>query len=303
MKIFFDNVNFESHSGPNSFARKISNSFMSKGHEVESGVPTSTPEIQFSFISAKYKIAPIIQRLDGIYFNSEQDFNHLNIPIESTYSMADAAIFQSSFNKNLVHHYFGSHENSHIINNGTDLDSISKISPLSSNVIDEFETVWSCASSWRPHKRLSENIRYFLEFSSEDDCLIIAGNNPDFTVADPRIFYAGDLDWESLISLYRRSKYFLHLSWLDHCPNVVVDARASGCHIICSSTGGTSEIAGKNSTIINEDEWDFSPIKLYKPPEMDFSNICKEENEDISIDINEVADRYLDVFGDVLCDF
>jgi len=72
-----------------------------------------------------------------------------------------------------------------------------------------------------------------------------------------------------------------------------VDARASGCNIICSSAGGTREIAGVNATIIQEDEWDFEPVELYSPPGLDFNK--KTENvwnklEDVSM--HNVAKRY-----------
>ncbi len=46
----------------------------------------------------------------------------------------------------------------------------------------------------------------------------------------------------------------------------------SGCQIICSSTGGTKEIAGKDAIIIKEEEWDFMPINLYDPPILNFNN-------------------------------
>jgi hypothetical protein len=97
-----------------------------------------------------------------------------------------------------------------------------------------------------------------------------------------RIFYAGHLDWESLIGLYKSSSYFIHLAYLDHCPNVVVDAAACNCNIICSSTGGTSEIDAFNKTIIQEKEWDFSPVMLYEPPKIDFKNFKKETTDKIN---------------------
>ncbi len=301
MNIFLDNVNLSSRSGPNSFGKKIKKEFENTGHSVFSNVSkfdNSSPDVQLSFIAAQFKIAPLVQRLDGIYFNSAQDFNSLNSPIEATYSASDAVIFQSNFNRDLTNHYFGKKEKSFVIRNGTDLDTIDKIDPMSNDHIDNFENVWSCASSWRPHKRLNENIRYFLEMSGENDCLVIAGNNPDSMISNSRIFYAGDLDWNTLISVYKRSKYFIHLAWLDHCPNVVVDARAAGCHIICSSAGGTKEIAGSNSTIIVEDDWDFTPTKLYSPPAMDFSNtITGEISSDI--DIKNVSKMYLEVLKEV----
>ena len=132
--------------------------------------------------------------------------------------------------------------------------------------------MWSCASTWRPHKRLGENIRYFLEHSSDKDCLVVAGQT-DYAKAHDRVFFTGNLSQRALIALYKRSKYFLHLAWLDHCPNVVVDARASGCRVVCSSAGGTKEIAGQDAIIIEEEEWDMSPVELYNPPKMNFNKV------------------------------
>jgi len=302
VNIFLDNVNLNSRSGPNSFGKKLKREFENSGHKVLASVEECKdikPDIQLSFIAARFKIAPIVQRLDGIYFNSEQDFNSLNSPIEATYQIADSVIFQSDFNRDLTSHYFGKKEKSFVIRNGTDLDLINDISPIENDNLDKFQNIWSCASSWRPHKRLSDNVRYFLENSEENDCLVIAGNNPDHVVSHPRIFYAGDLEWNALISLYKRSEYFIHLAWLDHCPNVVVDARASGCHIVCSSSGGTREIAGENSTIILEDDWDFTPTKLYSPPDMNFSNRGKGKVSS-DIDIKNVEKMYSDVFYEIL---
>ena len=294
MKIAFENVDFNSSSGPNGFSRKLASSFIKGGHEITS----NSPDIQLSFIQSFKKIAPTVQRLDGIYFNTDQDWEHLNNPIKKTYAESDAVIFQTKFNKDLVENFFGSRLNSHVIHNGTDLESISNIPEADISNLGEFEKVWCCASHWRPHKRLSENVQYFLDFSSDGDCLIVAGK--DSQVPDhPRIFNVGNLSWERLISVLKRSDYFLHLSWLDHCPNVVIDARASGCHVICSSSGGTHEISGKNSTVIEEDLWDFSPIKLYSPPVMDFSK--KRINAvDSDIDIRSVSNLYLEIFRKVL---
>jgi glycosyltransferase involved in cell wall biosynthesis len=103
----------------------------------------------------------------------------------------------------------------------------------------------------------------------------------------------GDLPHEALIALYKRSKYFVHLAWLDHCPNVVVDARASGCRIVCATAGGTKEIAGKNAIVLQEEEWNFEPLDLYSPPEIDFDNMLdNDENKGYNIDMNMVMLKY-----------
>ena len=249
MKIYFDNIDFNSCSGPNSFGTKLASELEKNGHRINKD---KDPDIQLSFIQAAQKLAPVVQRLDGIYFNSEQDWELLNKPIRQTYDLANGVVFQSEFNKTLTEKYFGKKEKSIVIHNGTDLEYISKIPELNDPVINKFDNVWSCASSWRPHKRLSENVRYFLEHSGDNDCLIIAGNNPDYQIKHNRVFYVGNLNYPQLISLYKKSKYFIHLALMDHCPNVVVDARAAGCKIICSSSGGTKEIAGDHSVIIQD---------------------------------------------------
>jgi len=222
----------------------------------------------------------------------------MNQPILDSYSDAAAIVVQSSFNKELVERYFGVRENINIIHNGTNLEVISSIPPANIGGRSR-ENVWLCASSWRPHKRLNENIRYFLDNAPKSAVLLVAGSNSAF-VKNDRIFDVGDLSWEQLISVMKASSHFIHLSWLDHCPNVVVDARASGCHIVCSSTGGTAEISGPDSTIIEEDCWDFVPTRLYDPPPIDFTRKATNPDLDISVDIRDASKKYVEVFNKVI---
>ena len=145
---------------------------------------------------------------------------------------------------------------------------------------------------------MNENINYFLEHSEENAGLIIAGSvDSKDQVEHERIHYFGPLNQKELIKLYKSSDYFMHLAWLDHCPNVVVDARASGCKIICSSTGGTKEIAGKDAIVIEEDEWDFVPFECNVSSVLDFSRKIENiYNKDSSMDF--VSDRYLEFFNE-----
>ena len=291
MNIFLDNVDLKSRSGPNHFAKKLKKYMERQG---DTFTFAEVFDAQISFIQISNKVAPVYQRLDGIYFNSEQDFERMNGPIKQTYAESKGVIFQSEFNKELTFKYFGKHNNYKVIHNGADLEYIDTVGPLETSAIDKYEKVWCCASSWRPHKRLNENIKYFLEHSSEKECLVVAGNVTEKT-PHSRIYYTGDLNIMTLTSLYKRSDYFLHLAYLDHCPNVVVDAAACGCHVICSSSGGTKEVA-QNATVIQEEVWDFKPTLLYKPPEMDFT---KKKSNDIktNIDMSFVASQYAKFIG------
>ncbi len=288
MNLYMDNVNFESLSGPNHFGTKLKK-YLEK---LDVTVNKHNPDIQLSFIEAvrRYPNIPLVQRLDGIYFNKAFNYSLQNRNILNTYNMADGVVFQSDFNRRLTFQYFGHHKNSVVIRNGADIEFINTIPALSNKLTKKYDKVWCCASSWRPHKRLNENINYFLEKSSEDDCLFVAGETPEIVKHD-RIFYVGDLQIKDLISLYKASDYFVHLAWLDHCPNVVVDARASGCKIVCSSTGGTSEIAGSDAIVVKEGEWDFSPIDLYNPPKMKF-NQKKLKVKASTFDMKDVSGQY-----------
>jgi len=295
MKIFLENINVQSNSGPNSFAKKLMPHLNKVGNEF---VDVNSAEVSLCFIESPREIAcPRLLRLDGIYFNTSQDYTNLNRNIRRTYESSAGIVFQSEFNRELITRYFGEHENTTVIHNGADEQTINNIAALPNK---KYNNIWSCAASWRPHKRLSENIRYFMEHKEEGDILIVAGNvSPEDMVEDPSVAYMGQLSQKQLYSLYKASTNFLHLAWLDHCPNVVVDARAAGCHIVCSTAGGTKEIAGLNSTLIVEPDWDFEPTELYKPPSMDFSKKINNELESC-YNMTNVAKKYEDAMWGLL---
>jgi len=292
MKIRFENVNLSSNSGPNSFAQKLEKKIVEAGHTIVG----NNYDAALCFIEDHSNLAGnnLFQRLDGIYFNTDFNYKTQNSNILKTYKKSKGVIFQSEFSKKLVTSFFGEHDNVTIIHNGADIELIRKIKPIENNIIDQYETVWSCAASWRPHKRLKENIRYFLEHKGENDCLIVAGT-PDYLYKDPNVFYVGELSYEKLLSLYKRSKYFIHLGWLDNCPNVVVDARACGSQIICCSAGGTHEVAGLDAVVIR-DSWNFKPTKLYAPPSLNFVEKIK-NSYDTCYDMSLVAKKYINFFN------
>ena len=308
MKVFTHNFNPESNSGPNKFSRTLFNSLI-KNKDVSITNNQSDADVEFCLIQQQvHKVKPMVLRLDGIWFNSEQDYEQQNAPIKFAYQNADAVIFQSNFNKNLTESWFGKHKNSVVIHNAADLNLINVAnSHFWDRKLGKDTEVWSCASNWRPHKRLKDNIRYFLDFAPKDAVFAIAGGlhmdeAKEILKIDNRIFLMGDLDYMSLLSLYKKSSTFIHLAYLDHCPNVVVDAQAAGCNIICSSSGGTKEIVEKGLIVI-EDNWNFKPCKLYKPPVINFKNkkeVFSHVCEDKKRNIVNCSKKYYDVLKGII---
>ena len=299
MKIRFDNVNFNANNGPNGFGIKLAKEFLRQGHDLVS----SNPDVQLSFIQKVNEFNPCVLRLDGIYFNSDQDWKAQNEQIRLSYLSSQAVIVQSEFNKELVFNYFGKRSNVHVVSNGTDLEEIGNIQPLQHDIVDKFENIWMCASHWRPHKRLNENIQYYLEHKKQNDCLLICGKGFQENVEkkylsflqSENIFYLGELNWIQLISCMKVSKYFLHLAFLDHCPNVVVDAKATNCICIVSSSGGTKELCDNNDVIILDLDWDFKPLKLYDPYKLNFKNKTNNKNIGLDFSINKTYTKYFNV--------
>lgn len=291
INIHLENVNLSNNGGPNSFAQKLVKYLTLQGHSFD---VNKAADFQLCFIESQKKSsnAPLFQRLDSIYFNTDFDFNAQNQNIKRTYEMADGVVFQSEFGKRLVTGFFGEHPNSIVIHNGADLEKIRSVNPIQHTVLDRYENVWTCAANWRPHKRLEENIRFFQGSRGENDCLVVAGKVERPIKAD-NIYYVGDVSIDTLISLYKRSKYFVHLAWLDCCPNVVVDARACGCHIFCADSGGSGEVAGENATILKDADWDFRPMKLYDPPRISYEKALN-KNIPSEYDMELVAKKYID---------
>jgi glycosyltransferase involved in cell wall biosynthesis len=288
MKILLENVDLGSSNGPNSFAKKLAPHVLSAGH---SFAPVAEADVSLCFIESPYTALPIprIQRLDGIYYNTRFNYDAQNKNIKRTYGESQGVIYQSHYGKKLITKFFGDHERGTVIHNGADTETISTTSPMKNTT--EGGRIWSCAASWRPHKRLDDNIRYFLEHKGEEDILVVAGAVQE-PREEPSIYYMGNLTQKQLYAVYKASDFFLHLGYLDCCPNVVVDARACGAQVICTTSGGTQEVAGPDAIVIEEPEWDFQPIDLYNPPELNFDKKLQNTWK-IEYDMKKVAEHYV----------
>ena len=86
MKIFLENINTNSSSGPNSFAKKMF-PYLTKLGCSFSDLPDADVSLCFIESNIQNLNIPRIQRLDGIYFNTTQDYNYLNLNIKKTYCL------------------------------------------------------------------------------------------------------------------------------------------------------------------------------------------------------------------------
>lgn len=303
MRVYFDNVNFSSNSGPNTFGTRLANE-LHENFGVTIVGPNDDYDVFLCFIEPTHnpkKGSKTIQRLDGIWFKPEQFHTH-NRLIKMAYENFDYIVWQSEFDKNMTCHHWGSRPGS-VIGNGINLKE--KIIPGEKflNWRKKFEKLFVCSANWHRQKRLKENTEFFLKNSSKNDALIVLGKNPDYIINNKNIFYLGSLPHKNCLEIYSKSDWMIHLAWLDHCPNVVVESLSQNCPVICTDSGGTHELVKKNGIIIKEkNPYNYELTDYDIPYDLDIKKIDLDKNklylqsEISNINIKNVAKEYYSLF-------
>jgi glycosyltransferase involved in cell wall biosynthesis len=164
---------------------------------------------------------------------------------------------------------------------------------------------------WRPHKRLKETIECFLVALEKglDADLIVTGSE-DYKLIHDRIKYIGWQKKETLKKLFSKAIGSLHLTWLDWCPNSMVEAIVSRCPVIYTKSGGHHEIGNNYGIAIKDTYLNWKLIDLYSPPSIDEQEVVdamiKLKREKIEYPINEelniknVSNRYIEYFKQLL---
>lgn len=303
MRVHLDNVNLSSSSGPNSFALRLSIELFNQGHDVvESGLDA---DVSLVFIepSGKPLAKKIVQRLDGIWFKPNE-FVAKNVNIKRLYSGADAVIWQSEFDKGMTTKWWGEPTIGTVIHNGMHLSSHVLTDGLR-DLKTRFDKIFVSSANWHPQKRLYDNIKLFKHLRQNfypNSCLIVLGNNPDCWVGHP-VMYAGARTHLECLDIYAAADWMIHLGWLDHCPNVVVEALSQQLPVICSESGGTKELVGDYGLVLKErSSYDFELVDYDSPPTIDEHQITSvlpdrsQLGQHINIDIVQTTKRYIELF-------
>ena len=240
-----------------------------------------------------------ILRLDGLYLDKNDPANQ---PIFSSYERFDHIVFQGMFCRDQYEAFTAISRPHSIIPNGVPEHFFSRTEPLFSS---QFDKVLIASSSWRRHKRIEEVIKAFESPRLKDVLLVVLGGyqGPEL----PNVSYLPKIVPNQLPAYYQSADAMVHLSWLDWCPNTVVEGLASGLPVLCSHNGGTKELV-KDDGIILELEEDYIPgseLDLYSPPKVDINSIVdgvlrivdmpriKTRND---LKISNVAIEYSEVF-------
>lgn len=148
--------------------------------------------------------------------------------------------------------------------------------------VENFDKVVIASAKWRRHKRLEEVMEAFSSPELKNIALLVL----DGQSYKPAIDYTQSIDSQNIIlfpkiahdklpEIYATADAMVHLSWLDWCPNTVVEGLSCGLPVLCSDNGGTKELVKNNGHIIKlEEKYEMgTTVDLYNPPNIDISLI------------------------------
>lgn len=329
MKIHFSNVNFDLPTGPNVFAMRLKKQLEIMGHDIILN-HRDKYDVFLCFIEPATHPddrccgSKLIVRLDGFWFKPGQEQNNNNMIY--MYNKSDNVIIQTEFDRKFIEKYWGVRQNVSIIGNGIDLDNPSYPYPDIEIDDDEILTNFSseskernifiCSAHWTRQKRLLDNIKTFYVLSEQAEsitgkksAICYIGNIPDDIGKEAEKLLkdlglisikGGNISLKNINNVLKNCYYGIHLAYLDHFPNSVVEMLAAGLPVIHTNSGGTKEVVKIPRLMINEPEFNFELTDYDNPPIIDSSNfILPKEPPPVNLshlDIKLVAEQYLKVF-------
>lgn len=265
---------------------------------------------------AKYSIL----RLDGVYHNTLVNYKAINTKIvKEGVKRADAIVYQSNFSKKLCDVYLGKFSGrTLVIHNGANPEFYKKT--VSASV--DCKHVVLAVANWRPHKRLWDTIESFLLADVKDSVLFIIGNVSNSGVEKKKlekyfklsnVRYLGRKTPKDIASYLKTAEVFIHLCWIDNCPNGVVEAIVAKVPVITNNVGGTQELVEPSGGIVLplDKEYDMKPCNLYNPPKINRNLVakavrkCCSEKIEITnshVAIHNIALQYREFFRKVIND-
>lgn len=309
------------HNGPQVFMHRLTKAFVKENiFKIRSSFLPNYDVGLFSVTKGDYYNKPYFLRLDGLYIDKKNtivDSKKENQKIFNSIKKAKGLIYQSTYCKQIYEKLYPDQisKPSIIINNGVPLEIFNPIGEnfRSKLAIQSGDRVLITSAHWRRHKRLQETIKLINILNQNRSAhykLIILGksNLSKKYKNNKKIIFAGEIKPANLAAWYRTADVYIHLAWIEPAGNTQNEAIGCGLPVICSNNGGLKDtVIRSNAGLISltDENYNFSYVDYYNPPEPNYSNLLKDINnvfENLEfyksqikyneIDINLVAKKY-----------
>jgi glycosyltransferase involved in cell wall biosynthesis len=297
MKISFGESIRRTDSGKHKFLARLAIEFKSLGIDIVGDNSDVHLHIGRN-IDKKCKLS--VMRLDGLLFNTRVNYKKKNKKILDNINKSDSVVYQNEFCKEAYEKFLGIRKPNACISNGAN--------PNEFGPRGKIENLFVAACKWRPHKRLEQVCSSFVQANNEglDSDLYVFGDT-DYKVNNERIHFLGWSETKKLNEFYSKAIASFHISWLDWCPNSMVESIVAGCPVIYTNSGGHKYIATGCGSEIEDRDWSFKACDLYDPPKLDERSIIaalfdlkksKISVENKELHIRCIAEKYIQFFKD-----
>jgi len=244
---------------------------------------------QSLFAGDKKKIGSIIHRLDGVaaLYGRKDDADSIQIRINQ---LTDYTIFQSEFCRQSFASLGVKPQKSAVIKNGVD----GELYYPERSVRALTGTMKALAVSWsnNPKKGFSN----LVEIASRPGIDLTFIGNWCASIPQGDIKVLGTMTAPEIAGIMRRCDIFVHPAENDTCPNVVLEALASGLPILYRDSGGTAELAKGYGVPIASDNISQSLNEIRER----YTDIREKIFADLQMfSIKHAAEKYLEVFEEI----
>lgn len=290
-------------SGKHKFANRLIKVINEYANDIQIVPRLSESDVHITFDGKIKPGAKNIYRIDGVWINSsDNDQSSKNNQILLGLKQSNGVIYQSEFCEEAVSKFLGfKKKQSAIIYNGADPVEFIK-NPKYKPKMPAF--IAMC--KWRPHKRLDDVVNGFLNSKVKDVTQLHVYGDVESKIKKSNIVYHG---WGNDISkLLPWCIASVHISYLDWCPNAVVESLVAGVPVIYSNSGGTPYLVKDDGFMVSDHKWEFNSIPLYDKHPLSISEISSAyENAYASnkrvnrpdLFIHNVAEKYIDFIKQV----
>jgi len=261
-----------------------------------------------------------VYRAASVYYNScERKRRGLNKKIAAAIRTSDLVIYQTHFARKLCEKVLGKYYNYKvkarkrvIIINGFDKSEYDKVASAKKKRQHRFI---ACSDWTVAVKRGDVVVRAFCKAKIKDAELIMIGKivPKEMGIARKHI-KSGKIKTlgprpDSVVMSYLKSEaIFVHLSYVESCPNAVVEALSFGCPVVCNNIGGTPEVVQDSGIIAKcDDEFvfkrrpvdmtirHFSPIINALQQSIELEGVNRED-----LSMKRCAQQYKEAFEGIL---
>lgn len=307
-----------STTGKGKFIQRLIPALRDQGVQVFTD-PKEVCDIQLGIGKFVYdtKCTAKVLRLGPVHFDVK-DHKKLNRQKKKAYKSADGVIYQSYFCKKMARSFFGrTRASEEIIFNGADPEAFN-VSPIKSDYKYNF---LAATRTWTPQKRLDNIIDAFWKANIPDSCLLVCGYVQDRKMTlyndsnDSAVEFTGILGSKRLARVYNMADAFVNITYLDACPNAVVEAIVADIPVIGGNDSGVQELVlstteGRKLNVNNLIyTYNFKPVRSIPNFPVDKLSECFLDvvhGKALKINpkplyIHNIATQYVNFFREVLC--